>query len=401
VFHSTVSGDWIAVGPPLGSVKITPKYLVLSIIYAPPGGPKGTNTINYQHSNTQGTSTSISHSFKQAYSVTIEGSGGFLGANAGGDLGFSYSRDVTNKDSLAIDISTTTSIRAQGPDTEDGINNDNDSIILAVNPAIDVKVGKEFLLLSMVSNSPPPIRLSVAWLKNPSEFKKDAPGVKGYLDALGITEDEYSAIWHHDALAIPNSIPDPGRYAPSSTFMYSPPTPCEGTPQASLVAFDRKTTSTSEQTVTDQYEVDLAHFDKIGADAGAAEFKGKLTESGKWTWTTQASKSNSGSQLDTISMGVGGPHCGWPGSPVIQAYFDKVYGTYAFREVQGAVALEGMLPTATDQIRPALGIASAMVTGATPSNKVIVKDASGRQTDVYTDAKGTGQFLGTSPFRQQ
>ena len=325
---------WAAVGPALGHAQLTAKYLILSIIYAPPGGPKGTNMIDYQHSNTQGTSTSISHSFNQDYSISFEGQGGFFGADAGGGLGFDYSHDVTNKDSLNVEISKTGGLRAQGAETEDGIHNDDDDIILVVNPTIDVRVGTSVLLWSLTANSPPPVRVSVAWLKDPTRFQKDAPGVKSYLEKQGITEKDYPEIWQHDLLAIPSSVPDPKRYEPSSQFQYSPPAPCDSTPVATRVGFERKSTSTTEKTVTDRYQVDVTHFDQFGANAGV-DLKGKLTETGKWTWTTSTSNSNATTQVDTISMSVGGPHCGWPGSPLIRAYLDKVYGTYAFREVQG------------------------------------------------------------------
>jgi hypothetical protein len=393
VFDVTYTGSWIAVGHGPLKGRITPKYLILSVIYAPPGGPKGTNTIEYQQSNTSGTQSSVTKSFKQNYSVSWEGSGGFLGANAGGSLGFEYSHTVTDKDSLSLEISKTTSIIARGAEGGDGVNNDYDEIIIEPNPAVDIEAGMSSATMSLVDQSPAPVRVSVAWLKDPADFQKQASPTKRYLTGYGITEADYSEILQHDPLATGMSIPDPKRYEPSIQFMYSPPQPCDKAPITEKVTFTRKAGSGHAETMADQYSVDLSHFDRFGDSAATAELQSKLTENAKWTWTTETPQSTDHTQLESITMSVGGPPCGTKTSPLMQAYLDKDYGTYAFREVQGNVVLQGSLgPTTQTTPSEAVGI-----TVAEP-RKILVKDGTGRESEMYPNAKGEWAIVGDLAF---
>ena len=88
-------------------------------------------------------------------------------------------------------------------------------------------------------------------------------------------------------------------------------------------------------------------------------------------------------------MSVGGPHCGWPGSPLIRAYLDKVYGTYAFREVQGEALLQGNLPANTW---------NSTVSSKTLSNQVLITDAQGRSIKTYANSNGKWAVGGDLTF---
>jgi hypothetical protein len=176
----TYSGSWVAAGPGPLAARIVPKYIVLSVLYAPPGGPKGTNSIVYSQENTAGTSNSVSKSFTQGYSVSFEGSGGFFGADAGGGLGFSYSHEDSDKESFELEISKSSSISVHGYEGGDGVNNDYDEIVILPNPPIDIQLGIHDVLWTVAGNAPLPTRISVAWLKDPTLFQNDAPGVGVY-----------------------------------------------------------------------------------------------------------------------------------------------------------------------------------------------------------------------------
>jgi hypothetical protein len=207
--------------------------------------------------------------------------------------------------------------------------------------------------------------------------------VWAYIEKYGITEQDYKDILKSDPLATGLVDPDLKRYQPSTQFMYTPPSPCDSTPDVQNVTFTTKNVSSSEQVATDTYSVDVSHYDAIGADAAVGELKGRLTENGKWTWQTQTSQGSSQSNSNGVSMSVGGPPCHSNKPPLMQAYLDKVYGTYAFREVQGTVALQGNVPP--------------QATG-TPSSLVSIQDAKGQLTEIYPNAKGEWVAVGDLRF---
>lgn len=392
------SGSFIAVGHGPLHIRVVPKYLVLSVIYAPPGGPKGTNSIEYSESNTVGTSNSLSKTFAQQYSISFKGSGGFFGSDAGGGLGFTYTNTKTDKQSFDVELTKQTTITAQGAPSGDGVDNENDAIILIPNPPVDVQLGVSSILWSLADGAPAPTRVAVAWLKDPNKFQTDAPGVKSYLAGYGITETDYADILKSDPLAVVGSIPDPKRYVPLLQFMYTPPSPCEGSPIAEKVTLTHKNTSTLEQTSADEYAVDLSHYDDFSVDAAVGEFKGRLEEDGKWTWKTETSNSNSETKIDAISMSVGGPPCTSHVSPVMQAYQDTVYGTYAFRSVPGNVVLQGNMPAAVAAHRPPIGPLGEIIAHSVASGTVTVRDQSGQEMEIYPNSKGEWAVVGNLSY---
>jgi hypothetical protein len=381
----TYTGSWIAVGPGPLYANVVPKYIVLSVLYAPPGGPKGTNIVEYDQENTVGTSHSVKKSFSTEYSISFEGSGGFWGANSGGGLGFTYSHEDSDKQSFESEISTSSSLTIQGYEGGEGVNNDYDEIVILPNPPVGVQLGVNEILWSLGSNAPSPTKLSVAWLKDPATFQRDAPEVKAYIEKFGITENNYQDILKSDPLATGMIDPVSTRYRPTTQFMYTPPYPCDSAPVAEKVTLSTKNLSASEHEARDEYSVDVSHYDKVGGDAGVAELKGRLTEGGKWTWLTQSSQGKSQSNISEVKMAVGGPPCGSNKPPLIQAYLDDVYGTYAFREVEGQITLQGNLtPSKT-------GIASLPV-------PISILDSKGRQVKIYPNAKGDWVAIGDLAF---
>jgi hypothetical protein len=88
---------------PTGVGTITPNYIVLLVVYAPPGtnGGKSTSSVEYGTSSTAGTTTSVSNSFKQSTSVSSDVSGGIFGNGVSAGLSFSYGQTVTDDHSTS------------------------------------------------------------------------------------------------------------------------------------------------------------------------------------------------------------------------------------------------------------------------------------------------------------
>jgi len=117
---------------------VTPKYYVLTIVYAPPGsqGSNSSSSVVYGSNSTLGTTTSASSSFKQDYSVTASVK---VGSFVDGSLRFSYARTAGSSESLDVKKSNTTTIQDPGPPV-DGIDHDRDIIYLWLNPKLDVAI---------------------------------------------------------------------------------------------------------------------------------------------------------------------------------------------------------------------------------------------------------------------
>jgi hypothetical protein len=117
-----------------------PKYMVLTIIYAPPGTTgHSSNSVSYQTGSSTGSSVSSTQTFTNSNSVSVGISGQVFGNGAAANATFDVSHSTTDTQTLEIKKTTTTTITRPGPST-DGIDHDEDAIYLALQPPIDVAI---------------------------------------------------------------------------------------------------------------------------------------------------------------------------------------------------------------------------------------------------------------------
>jgi hypothetical protein len=225
-------GTWIAVGPP-GPVTGTayPKYMVLLVAYSPPGTNGGsTSLVNYAAGSTAGTTTSVSNTFKQNYSVTADTGIGLIGSGVGGSLSFSYARSTTSDHSIELKKTTNSSIGLQGPRV-DGIDHNRDLIYLWLNPQATIALTPSSAVWTFVGTPVPIIQfVEAGWLKDPSctydaqthpTCMPDAD--RRTLRDYGVTEVDFPDILRHDVLATVPSTLDPKRFKSlNTTFPYEP-----------------------------------------------------------------------------------------------------------------------------------------------------------------------------------
>ncbi len=110
-----------------------PKYVVLAVIYAPPG-PK--SNVNYGESTKLGTSSTVENLFSNSLSITsgIE----TLGVKMSMSANWTSVRDTTR--TLAIENTTSMNKQFAGPvNALDGIDHDADSILLWINPQVNFR----------------------------------------------------------------------------------------------------------------------------------------------------------------------------------------------------------------------------------------------------------------------
>jgi len=182
-------------GPRCGAIE--PKYLIVSVIYVPPGtkDPGDISYVKYTQSSTTGTSLSVSRSFKEesklSYKTMLGISLGPLGSvGSGGGIALSASRN--EKDTSKADLKTTISISDQirGPRV-DGINYDEDLIFLFLNPRVDMCIGGNEIQWELGRSAAVPVilPLTVAQLKDPTRIPQN---VAAFFTQL--TPDDFQQI---------------------------------------------------------------------------------------------------------------------------------------------------------------------------------------------------------------
>ena len=353
--------------PPPVTGTVDPKYLILNVIYAPPGtkasapGQTASSLVNYGADSTAGTTTSGAKSYKADYSVTASVSGGFLctgdkctiGASGGGS--YEYSTNHTHTDAMDIKKTTSSSVQVNGPGV-DGVDHGSDTIWLLLRPKLDVTVaGKDITWTFDNSSNDPsaaniPIFVYVDHLKNPAKMQSDAPTTFRELQAAGLTTQDFPDILKADPLAgcappvlelariarPPTGISPPcnpvipaaPRYVNAhQTFPYEPPHDANSTVPLQTFAVDNATVSTQ----TDSDET----VNKVGVTAeGSFNFltvwKASLKTDDSWTWTSTNSTATSTGDTQKMSLTIGGPAFGYSGAGFIAVYYDTLYKTFAF-----------------------------------------------------------------------
>ena len=345
----TYNGVWTAVGPrPLIAGTVNPSYVVLTVVYAPPGtnGGKSSSTVSYGSGSTTGSTTSVSNSFKQAYSIAADTGAGFIGNGGGVGLSFTYGVNASDGEALDIKKSSNTTITRPGPSV-DGIDHDRDTIYLWLNPVVSLSLNSSSAVWTFNGSGTADIQyVYVGWLRNPS-CSQDAThpecmpdNMRSKLKAYGINEADFPDILAHDAFASGPTTPDPARYqALNFTFPYEPPFSATDPVPTTTFNVSNSSTATTNSSTTDDYKVDLT-IHQEGNYLGLVKESMKTT--GSWEWSSTATKSSSTGTTDSASVTVGGPAFGYTGSTDIEIYFDKIYKTFVFAPYVGpAASLKG------------------------------------------------------------
>src|SRR5262249_22686281 len=134
-------------GTPSQDWSLNPKFVVLSVMYAPPGK---TSTVDYSSSNLLGTKTSLNAFLSNSTTVSLSLGAGVsifpkirkglkLGVTVSGEKSFTQSADSTS----SVDVSKTTSndIQVAGPANDlDGVDHNFDVILVWLNPTINLTI---------------------------------------------------------------------------------------------------------------------------------------------------------------------------------------------------------------------------------------------------------------------
>lgn len=350
------------------------RYMVLTVIYSPPGtnGGKSSSSVDYGNGSLTGSTTSISSSFKDGLDISASVGGGKSDGSASGSLDFGFSKTTTDSSSIDIKKSETFDISTSGP-AADGINHDEDLIYLWLNPQLTVTIDPWNNLNWELGIQGPQMviqYLHVGWLKNPSTMPA---GLQQQLSAAGLTADDYAVILTADPFASGSGAIDPNRFVPTTfTFPYNPPLNSGDPVPLQKLALQNTLTYTTSHSVQTQFGVSLT---------GSVPVLGSVLKAvGQLQWTNTSSSGSTNQTTQTATVVVGGPAFGYSDGADVQVYWDTIYNSFMFAFLAVPPSLSG---TFTDAL------------GAPVPHQEVEVTAGPHVFHTITDAKGQYRFYGT------
>jgi len=342
---------------PFTGGNMSPKYIVLGIMYAPPGSK---SSVSYTQTQAVGASSQFTNSFSSGTTVStslgISGSFGSKGVAFTGSGTFTNSTGYTvEADSLStytVNKTIGSVLGISGPLSNIiGVDHDYDTFIVWLNPQINMSVsalatnllwnGYTFNLADPYSNANTPdiIYLTLFCLKNPflnPNCTTDNARASRSWDTSGVgglTLADYQTIAQRDPFyKTPQYDPDSDplyRFTPTGQVAEYPLPSPEGGQYFGSGNYNYSIASTDGQGATDSYQVstgiDISLKDIIGL-----EFKDTNTLSlqTKWSLTQNFTAGQ------TAQWTIYGPLAtdNYPtGSPTsFDVYQDNVYGTFMF-----------------------------------------------------------------------
>lgn len=334
-----------------GSVSIVgraiAKYVVLGVIYSPPGSK---SNVQFNKSQELGVTRNTSKSWSNTISATANFEVGVIVAS--GSLSITGSWTNSHKDSITTSLTTTSGSGSIWNGAGDGINHNNDIIIVWLNPQVKVKASNlQNPLLATVSqdfesnqafgqaqiNEGQPVDinvmdlafLTVAELRNPSIMSPDGNGKKIKREwagaGQGLSQADFDYILNYNPYWNPNTTPTPAslgsRYTWVTTIPYLPNNTTSGFDKNKYSNTNSTTDSNTETTtITWTAEAGISKFFKAGS---------KVSDQLSWgqEHTNTATSTN---EIQTSFSIVGPTGSTWQGPNSVNVYRDNLFGTYMF-----------------------------------------------------------------------
>lgn len=390
--------------PPVSGV-VFGKYLILTVVYAPPGttaaktttGEQSFSSVNYESDSTTGSTFTISNSFKQGYQISENIGAGVIS----GGVSMGYANNTTDSTAININKKTSSGIIDNGP-VEDAVDHNFDMIWLFLRPKFDVTINGTQVSWTLDPDQSAGLVqfLYAGALKDPSKIP---PGVLQDLQVVGITPADYQQILTADPLAeclppvaeqlrsppggpgappVPCATPAPTapRYYPANENLpYDPP----AAPGNSTVLQPFSVDNSMVTTQTSSYEMDFTEGVTVSGGLNFLNLiKDTLSAQGTWTWkyiNTTAAKTGTEQKA---SLSMGGPASGYTGPDNMDVYYDTLYMTFAFVPTElSPLALHGSV--LSSQGKPVVG-------------QLVTATAGGVKYRTYTNPAGEYHF--SKPF---
>ena len=350
---------------------IEPKYVVLTVTYAPPGSA---SNVTYSNSTMLGNSSSISGSFQNDVNVSASITTGFslfglFGGQTTQTASTQLSQETDSTSTVALNETTTTTTTIRGPSSSAvGLDHDEDIIWVWLNPVVAVTINSDtsFVWTGFLFDQNDPagttdiIGIPVKFLNGHAAMpaniadvlaRRWAPrtlctsadpacGPDGTKDP-GLDASDLAAILQADPFANPSyviNVPAGGSCTADQRFcrttntnlQYSPPPP-GGQPITQAYTMTHQATSTAGQGGSDTRKV------SIGTQGGISgnffvKLSAKLNIADSLTWVNKWSSTSTNQVGQTATASVTGPtfNDNYTGPVEFEIFQDNIYGTFMF-----------------------------------------------------------------------
>lgn len=316
---------------------VYPKYVILDIVYAPPGCSGTTvdkcaaeGNVSYTNNSSTGTKLSATSSFLAGTKVTV-GVKDVWNASA--------SFQATSTDSTSETLTKSKSFNLADPGTQDGVNHDEDEFVLLTDPVINLAYPAEGSIkwsLGAFNWDANILTVSAGQLKNPSSMQ---PGLTKQFNSLGFTNSDFQTILSQDPFANnPAAAVDPNRYSLTTyQLSYTPPDPTECTNGlCPCVSQQEQLTNATLDTVDSSIQTQYS----VGLSAGGLGSLIGLTVDDTWTWTNTVATENTKQDSQSATLTVACPSVNYTGPVEMAIYWDGLYGTFLFVPVVDEALLQ-------------------------------------------------------------
>ncbi len=365
-------------------VLIHPRYLILSLLYAPPGcsntssadkcNPQG--SVSYGANSSNGTKVSASSSFQSGNTVEV-------GTPVASE---SQGFQITTTDSTSETVTKTKGLILATTGTQDGVNHDLDQFVLLTDPVVTIQQTSSATLWSLAGSggSFNLLPVTVGELKNPSTMPQN---LAKQFAALGFTNSDYQTILAQDPFAYGGISVDPSQYSNRYTHTglqlgYTPPDPnsCTGG-LCPCVSSQYPISNTSQGTIGASVQAQYS----VGYSEGSLEKTGLVSKT-SFTWTINAALENTVSGSQTANLTLACPSPAYTGPVEVDVYWDALYGSFLFAPlVDGIQVQQGTVTT----------------TAGKPLQKTPVVLAYGGRTYLtFTDYRGRYRFAVSAKARK-
>lgn len=362
-FTPTANGLGTATMETFTTGGVLPQYVVMSVVYAPPG-PGGTSTkssVNYTKTTELGTNTTWASSFTNEESYTTTASllgvtGILLGASESGGAG--WTQETDNSQSIAINQTSSLSDIYSGlePANVAGLDHDNDIVLVWLNAAMDCVAEPAWTVIAAPAaaecviydpmmapgdpDNPLPdiVQLPVGELNGDYSLEALNPDTYQILQNHGITSAEFLTIAQNDPYyacgASISCVQTIGTVIGSNYQRFDLQT------NADIIDFGNNGGSTIYpvvyQATSTLGEAASYSYSITNSFTGSEAFIGNMSELLKTTqtWTNKWASTTTTMVGQSATATVAEPLSGYDGPSQFEVYKDNVYGTFMFYPTQ-------------------------------------------------------------------
>lgn len=365
--------------PPI-SGWINPKFVILTVTYAPPGH---SSNVNYTNTTMLGTSTSVFGSFSDqiGHSITLTSSGIFNTQSSTQSTSFAQYADTSS--SVSLSKTTAWQNLVRGPDNSaEGVNHDYDVVWLWLNPILKFTIDPEnpnsiqWNGYSYDQTDMPVMDiygvylgyLTGKWQMGPDVYD---PLARAWASGQDWPEGEGPALTAEDLAKIAGADPfsDPAYHfdvpvgqltssdkrftaTTNQNASFVPPPP-GGQPYTQSYSVNYTLTQTEGKTAKYTYTQAYSTEDEFTLQPFGIGFKLKLKDERTLTWVNQWSTTRTNVSGQTAAFSITGPTFDdyYIGPTQFLVFQDNIYGTFMFFPNGPTLASIAVNPASTTLVR--------------------------------------------------